>query len=80
MKNIRDKKNYRPIKCLNTLYEILTGLVAKDMREHTAVNEIWDEGQLGAVEGVLGTGGKAKSSQPGNSLLRLGKGIQQSPP
>ena len=50
------------------------------MREHTAVNEIWDEGQLGAVEGVLGTGGKAKSSQPGNSLLRLGKGIQQSPP
>ena len=25
------------------------------MREHTAVNEIWDEGQLGAVEGILGT-------------------------
>ena len=25
------------------------------MREHTAVNEIWDEGQLGAVEGTLGT-------------------------
>ena len=24
------------------------------MREHTAVNEIWDEEQLGAVEGVLG--------------------------
>ena len=24
------------------------------MREHTLVNEIWDEGQLGAVEGVLG--------------------------
>ena len=56
------------------------GLVVKYMKEHTAVNEIWDEGQLGAVEGVLGTGGKAKSSQPGNSLLRLGKGIQQSPP
>ena len=79
MKNIRDKKNYCPIKCLNTLYEILTGLVAKDMREHTAVNEIWDEGQLGAVEGVLGTvdqhiidrGAQATSSQPGSSLLRL---------
>ena len=25
------------------------------MREHTAVNEIQDEGQLGAVEGVLST-------------------------
>ena len=27
----------------------------KYMREHTAVNKIWDEGQLAAVEGVLGT-------------------------
>ena len=25
------------------------------MRKHTMENEIWDEGQLGAVEGVLGT-------------------------
>ena len=25
------------------------------MREHAVVNEIWDEGQLGEVEGVLGT-------------------------
>ena len=25
------------------------------MREHTLVNKIWDEGQLGVVEGVLGT-------------------------
>ena len=29
--------------------------MAKHMREHTAVSEIWDEGQLGAVEDVLGT-------------------------
>ena len=54
-KNLRDEKNYRPITCLNTSYKILKGLVAKFMREHTAVNEIWDEGQPGAVEGVLGT-------------------------
>ena len=54
-KNLSDEKNYRPITCLNTSYKILTGLVAKYMREHTVVNEIWDEGQLGAVEGVLGT-------------------------
>ena len=54
-KNLSDEKNYRPIKCLNTSYKILTGLVAKFMREHTAVNAIWDEGQTGAVEGLLGT-------------------------
>ena len=54
-KNLSDEKNYRPITCLNTSYKILTGLIAKYMREHTMVNEIWDEGQLGAVEGVLGT-------------------------
>ena len=50
-----DEKNYRPITCLNTSYKIMTGLVAKYMREHTKRNGIWDEGQLGAVEGVLGT-------------------------
>ena len=32
----------------------MTGVVAKYVREHTMENEIWDEGQLGAVEGVLG--------------------------
>ena len=38
-KNLGDEKNYRPIKCLNTSYKILTGLVAKHMREHAVVNE-----------------------------------------
>ena len=33
----------------------MTGVVAKYLREHMIENEIWDEGQLGAVEGVLGT-------------------------
>ena len=54
-KNLSDEKNYCPITCLNTSHKILTGLVAKHMRQHALVNEIWDEGQLGAVEGVLGT-------------------------
>ena len=54
-KNLSDEKNYRPITCLNTSYKILTGLMAKYMREHTAVNKIWGKGQLGAVEGILGT-------------------------
>ena len=54
-KSMSDEKNYRPVTCLNTSYKILTGIIAKYMRKHTVVNEIWDEGQLGAVEGVLGT-------------------------
>ena len=33
----------------------MTGIIAKYMRKHTVVNEIWDKGQLRAVEGVLGT-------------------------
>ena len=52
-KNLEDEKNYCSIKCLNTSHKIMTGVVAKYMREHTMENEIWDEGQLGAVEGVL---------------------------
>ena len=54
-KNLEDEKNYQPITCLNTSYKIMTGVIAKYIREHTMENEIWDEGQLGAVEGVLGT-------------------------
>ena len=54
-KNLEDEKNYRPITCLNTSFKIIIGVVAKYMREHTMENEIWDEGRLGAVEGVLGT-------------------------
>ena len=54
-KNLEDEKNYQPITCLNTSYKIMTGVVAKYMREHTMENEIWDEGQLGAMEGVLST-------------------------
>ena len=53
-KNLTDEKNYRPITCLN-IYKLLTGLVGKCTREHTMENDIWDEGQLGAVVGVLGT-------------------------
>ena len=33
----------------------MAGVAAKYMREHTMENEIWDEGQLWAVEAVLGT-------------------------
>ena len=33
----------------------MTGVVAKQRREHTMENEIWDEDQLRAVEGALCT-------------------------
>ena len=55
MKNLSNKKNYCSVTCLNTPYKILMGLMAKYMRQHAAVNEIWDEEQLGAVEGILDT-------------------------
>ena len=52
---LEDVKNYHSITCLNTSYKIMTGVVAKYMREHTMEIEIWDKGLLRAVEGVLGT-------------------------
>ena len=54
-KDVSDEKNFRPITCLNTSYKFLTGLIAKYMKNHTIENDIWDKGQLGAAEGVLGT-------------------------
>lgn len=47
--------DYRPITCLNTSYKIYTGMMGRYMKEHAESNNIWDEGQLGAMEGVLGT-------------------------
>ena len=53
-KDLSDEKNYRPITCLNTLYKHLTTLVGMFMKNHATENKIWDEGQLGRAEGVLG--------------------------
>ena len=36
-------------------YKIMPGVIAKYVRENLMENEIWDEGQLGAVERVMGT-------------------------
>ena len=54
-KDLSNEQKYHPITCLNTSYKIMTGLIGKYMRKHALENNIWDEGQLGAVEGVLGT-------------------------
>ena len=53
-KDLSNEQKYHPITCLNTSYKIMTGLIGKFMRKHALENNIWDEGQLGAVEGVLG--------------------------
>ena len=53
--NLSDEKNYHPITRLNTLDKPLTGLVAKFIRNLAIKNSIWDEGELRAAEGVLGT-------------------------
>ena len=55
VKDLTDEKSYCPITCLNTSYKLLPGLVGKYMRKHTIENNIWDEGKLGAVVGLLGT-------------------------
>ena len=39
---------------LNTSYNLLIDLTGKYIGEYTMENGIWDEGQLGAVAGVLG--------------------------
>ena len=45
-KDLEDEKNYQPTICLNTSYKILTGLIAKYMREHTLVSKIWTKDNL----------------------------------
>ena len=55
IKDLIAEKNYCPKTCFNTSYNLLTGLAGKYMREHAMENYILDEGQLGAVDGVLGT-------------------------
>ena len=53
-KNLSDEKNYLPITFLR-FSGLETGLVDKCMRNHEIENNIWDEDQLRAAEGVLGT-------------------------
>ena len=47
-------EEFRPITCLNTIYKIFTGLLGQYVKEHVMTNDIWDEQQMGARDGVLG--------------------------
>ena len=54
--NDLSKASYsRPITCLNTVYKILTGCIASFVKDHSIRNNLWDNQQLGATSGVLGT-------------------------
>ena len=53
-KRNKNEKNCIAIVCLNTSCKVLTTIIAKYMTPHTVTNYIWYEGQLGAVECVLG--------------------------
>ena len=52
---LSDEKKYQPITCLNTSYNIFTGLLGKHMEDHADRNEIWDKIQLGTCSGILCT-------------------------
>ena len=52
---LSDEKKYQPITCLNTSYNIFTGLLGKHMKDHADRNEIWDKIQLGTCSGILCT-------------------------
>ena len=52
---LSDEKKYQPITCLNTSYNIFTGLFGKHMKDHADRKEIWDKSQLGTCSGVLCT-------------------------
>ena len=46
---------FRPITCLNTVYKIYTGMIGEYLKEHSTSWDLWDDGQMGARSGVLGT-------------------------
>ena len=53
--DLSNRADYRPITCLNTMYKLFTGMIARDLKKHAHLNGIWDENQLGTKEMTLGT-------------------------
>ena len=47
IEDLSNERNYRPITCLNTCYEIFTGMIGNYMKEHAKRNNTWDRSQLG---------------------------------
>ena len=46
---------YRPITCLNTLYKVLTAVIAQDIQMFLTSNKMWDNQQKGTQRRILGT-------------------------
>ena len=49
------EKEYRPVTCLNTSCKILTGILAKCVKQHAVENDLLDKSQMGTCEKVFGT-------------------------
>lgn len=52
--NTNDPKNYRPITCLNTMYKLLTGILARKMSEFISSNNLMPIEQKGCCKGSYG--------------------------
>jgi hypothetical protein len=48
-------EKYRPITCLNSLYKLMTAVVASDVQDYLIENKLWDMQQKGTRKGILGT-------------------------
>jgi hypothetical protein len=48
-------EKYRPITCLNSLYKLMTAVVASDIQDYLIENNLWDMQQKGTRKGILGT-------------------------
>ena len=53
--DISQVDKYRPITCLNTLYKMVTAVIADDIQEHLISNKLWDGQQKGTQKRILGT-------------------------
>ena len=53
--DLSSEKNFRSITCLNTLYNIFTGILAQYVKKYLVENDLWDKSQMGTCEKVLGT-------------------------
>ena len=53
--DLSSEKNFRSITCLNTLYNIFTGILAQYVKKYLVENDLWDKSQMGTCEKVLST-------------------------
>jgi hypothetical protein len=53
-KETKKAKNYRPITCLSTTYELMTSIITSRMYNHLEVNQLLPKEQKGCRSGTYG--------------------------